>query len=208
MARINAYARTNTPADSDVLIIDSTQGSAGTRTVPFSALKGLFADKAHKHNGSDITSAVSEATKATNDARNQRIDATYIKLITVKGTLVTVTRGDGTIFVFNTQDTNTTYTNATKDVDGLMSHQDKARLDGLYDSDDGTAAITGVSYDAASNTLHVTTVDGNSTDVVIPEATPDAPGLMSAVDKKHIDDLSAQSVVSITTAEIDAMFQI
>ena len=206
MARINAYARTNTPADTDVLIIDSTQGSAGTRTVLFSVLKGLFADKSHRHSGSDITSPVLEAGKATDDARNQKIDATYVKGLSVSGTRVTVTRGDNTTFVFDTQDTNTTYAVASQDADGLMSHQDKKLLDDLYDADANTAAIIGVSYDAAAHVFHLETAGGGKFDVDLPEATDDLAGLMSADDKKHFNDMIERSVVSITNDEIDAMF--
>ena len=73
MARINSYTKiTGAPADSDCFIIDSTQGTAGTRIVLWSVLKsvltGIFASKSHKHPGSDITSAVANANAATNDS--------------------------------------------------------------------------------------------------------------------------------------------
>lgn len=50
MARINSYTKiTGAPADSDCFIIDSTQGTAGTRIVLWSVLKsvltGIFASK-------------------------------------------------------------------------------------------------------------------------------------------------------------------
>lgn len=56
MARLNTYTRTSQPSDSDVFVIDSTTGSAGTRTVLWSSIKALFAAAKHSHTASDITS--------------------------------------------------------------------------------------------------------------------------------------------------------
>lgn len=56
MARLNTYARTSQPSDSDVFVIDSTTGSAGTRTVLWSSIKALFAAAKHSHAASDIAS--------------------------------------------------------------------------------------------------------------------------------------------------------
>lgn len=56
MARLNTYTRTSQPSDSDVFVIDSTTGSAGTRTVLWSSIKALFAAAKHSHGASDITS--------------------------------------------------------------------------------------------------------------------------------------------------------
>nr|DAZ65022.1 MAG TPA: tail fiber protein [Caudoviricetes sp.] len=125
MARINSYTKiTGAPADSDCFIIDSTQGTAGTRIVLWSVLKsvltGIFAPKAHKHPGSDITSAVANANAATNDSVGQNIASTYVKEITANGRTVTVKRGNDTTFTFQTQDTNTTYPVADSQHDGLM----------------------------------------------------------------------------------------
>lgn len=56
MARLNTYTRTSQPSDSDVFVIDSTTGSAGTRTVLWSSIRSLFAAAKHSHAASDITS--------------------------------------------------------------------------------------------------------------------------------------------------------
>lgn len=125
MARINSYTKiTGAPADSDCFIIDSTQGTAGTRIVLWSVLKsvltGIFAFKSHKHPGSDITSAVANANAATNDSTGQNIASTYVKEITANGRTITVKRGNGTTFTFQTQDTDTTYPLADGQHDGLM----------------------------------------------------------------------------------------
>lgn len=133
MARINSYTKiTGAPADSDCFIIDSTQGTAGTRIVLWSVLKsvltGIFAPKAHEHPGSDITSAVANANAATNDSTGQNIASTYVKSLSVDGRTITVKRGNDTTFTFQTQDTNTTYPIADADHDGLMSRSNSADL--------------------------------------------------------------------------------
>lgn len=137
MARINSYTKiTGAPADSDCFIIDSTQGTAGTRIVLWSVLKsvltGIFASKSHKHPGSDITSAVANANAATNDSTGQNIASTYVKEITANGRTITVKRGNDTTFTFQTQDTNTTYPLADATHDGLISAGKFADLDWVY----------------------------------------------------------------------------
>lgn len=62
-------------------------------------------------NGSDggrvnYANSSGSSSSATNDSNGQRITSTYIKNISVNGTTVTVTRGDGSTYTFNTQDTN------------------------------------------------------------------------------------------------------
>lgn len=137
MARINSYTKiTGAPADSDCFIVDSTQGTAGTRIVLWSVLKsvltGIFAPKAHKHPGSDITSAVANANAATNDSVGQNIASTYVKEITANGRTVTVKRGNDTTFTFQTQDTNTTYPLADATHDGLLPSGKYADLEWIY----------------------------------------------------------------------------
>lgn len=134
MARINSYTKiTGAPADSDCFIIDSTQGTAGTRIVLWSVLKsvltGIFASKSHKHPGSDITSAVANANAATNDSTGQNIASTYVKEITANGRTVTVKRGNDTTFTFQTQDT--TYPVADASKSGIMAAADWSLLHSL-----------------------------------------------------------------------------
>ena len=134
MARINSYTKiTGAPADSDCFIIDSTQGTAGTRIVLWSVLKsvltGIFASKSHKHPGSDITSAVANANAATNDSVGQNITSTYVKEITANGRTVTVKRGNDTTFTFQTQDT--TYPVADASKSGIMAAADWSLLHSL-----------------------------------------------------------------------------
>lgn len=134
MARINSYTKiTGAPADSDCFIIDSTQGTAGTRIVLWSVLKsvltGIFASKSHKHPGSDITSAVANANAATNDSTGQNIASTYVKEITANGRTITVKRGNDTTFTFQTQDTTYPVANASKS--GIMAAADWSLLHSL-----------------------------------------------------------------------------
>lgn len=134
MARINSYTKiTGAPADSDCFIIDSTQGTAGTRIVLWSVLKsvltGIFASKSHKHPGSDITSAVANANAATNDSTGQNIASTYVKEITANGRIITVKRGNDTTFMFQTQDT--TYPLADASKSGIMAASDWSLLHSL-----------------------------------------------------------------------------
>ena len=71
------------------------------------------------------------ATKATQDSAGQQINTTYIKGLSVSGKTITYTKGNGTTGTITTQDTNTTYSNATTSAAGLMSASDKSKLDGI-----------------------------------------------------------------------------
>lgn len=223
MARINSYTKiTGAPADSDCFIIDSTQGTAGTRIVLWSVLKsvltGIFAPKAHKHPGSDITSAVANANTATNDSIGQNIASTYVKELTVDGRTVTVKRGNNTTFTFQTQDT--TYGNmsgATTSAAGKAglvpapTHGESNR----YLRSDGTWAVppdNNTTYPLASQSVNglmsaadKKKLDGLSSDVAgsIPLATPSRNGLMPKADKAKLD-----AIGSISTSTIDGFFRI
>lgn len=65
----------------------------------------------------------------------QEIKATYIKDVTVNGTTMTLTKGNGTKATRNLRDT--TYSVATPDSAGLMSAADKAKLDRLSENSNG-----------------------------------------------------------------------
>ena len=71
------------------------------------------------------------ATKATQDSAGQQINTTYIKGLSVSGKTITYTKGDGTTGTITTQDTDTTYPDATQSTHGLMSTTDKKKLDGI-----------------------------------------------------------------------------
>lgn len=190
MARINSYTKiTGAPADSDCFIIDSTQGTAGTRIVLWSVLKsvltGIFASKSHKHPGSDITSAVANANAATNDSTGQNIASTYVKGLTVNGRTITVTKGNGTASTFTTQDTTYgTMSGATTSAAGKagLVPAPATGANNRYLRSDGTWAVP---------------PDNNTT---YPLATQSVNGLMSAADKRKLDGLSGDFASSIGLA--------
>lgn len=223
MARINSYTKiTGAPADSDCFIIDSTQGTAGTRIVLWSMLKsvltGIFAPKSHKHPGSDITSAVANANAATNDSTGQNIASTYVKELTVDGRTITVTKGNGTASTFTTQDT--TYGNMSG---ATTSAAGKAGLvpapatgaNNRYLRSDGTWAVppdNNTTYSVATQSANglmssadKRKLDGLSSDVAgsIPLATSSKDGLMPKGDKAKLD-----AIAPIPTATIDGFFRI
>lgn len=223
MARINSYTKiTGAPADSDCFIIDSTQGTAGTRIVLWSVLKsvltGIFAPKAHKHPGSDITSAVANANAAINDSTGQNIASTYVKELTVDGRTITVKRGNNTTYTFTTQDT--TYGNMSG---ATTSAAGKAGLvpapatgaNNRYLRSDGTWAVppdNNTTYSVATQSVNglmssadKRKLDGLSSDVAgsIPLATPSRDGLMPKADKAKLD-----AIGSIPNTTIDGFFRI
>lgn len=223
MARINSYTKiTGAPADSDCFIIDSTQGTAGTRIVLWSVLKsvltGIFAPKAHKHPGSDITSAVANANAATNDSVGQNIASTYVKELTVDGRTITVTKGNGTASTFTTQDT--TYGNmggATTSAAGRagLVPAPAQGASNRYLRSDGTWAVppdNNTTYPLASQSVNglmssadKQKLDGLSSNVAgsIPLATPSRDGLMPKADKAKLD-----AIGPIPTSTIDGFFGI
>lgn len=223
MARINSYSKiTGAPADSDCFIIDSTQGTAGTRIVLWSVLKsvltGTFAPKSHKHPGSDITSAVANANAATNDSVGQNIASTYVKSVTASGRTVTVTKGNGTASTFTTQDT--TYGNmsgATTSAAGKAglvpapaqgASNRYLRSDGTWQvppDNNTTYSVATQSVNGLMSSADKRKLDNLSSDVVgsIPLATPTRDGLMPKADKAKLD-----AIGPISTSTIDGFFRI
>ena len=53
----------------------------------------------------DITGNAGSATKAVKDNKDQQIDSTYIKSLSVNGKIITITKGDDTTSTITTQDT-------------------------------------------------------------------------------------------------------
>jgi len=71
------------------------------------------------------------ASKAIQDSAGQQINKTYIKNLSISGKTITYTKGDGTTGTIVTQDTNTTYNDATTSAHGLMTAADKVKLNGI-----------------------------------------------------------------------------
>ena len=229
MARINSYTKiTGAPADSDCFIIDSTQGTAGTRIVLWSVLKsvltGIFAPKAHKHPGSDITSAVANANAATNDSVGQNIASTYVKELTVDGRTITVKRGNNTTYTFQTQDTNTTYVKSVtasgrtvtvtkgNGTASTFTTQDTTygNMSGATTSAAGKAGLVPAPATGANNRYlrsdgtWAVPPDNNTTYSV---ATQSVNGLMSSADKRKLDGLSNDysGAIGLATSSKDGL---
>ncbi len=79
----------------------------------------------------DTINRAHHADYADVDGSNQNIANTYIKNITVNGTTVTVTRGNGSTYTFNTQDTR--YPIADDTHDGLMSARNHQKFEWAYE---------------------------------------------------------------------------
>ena len=215
MARINTYPKiSGAPADSDVFIIDSTQGTAGTRIVLWSVMKtvlsGIFASKSHRHNANEIDGTVSSATSATNDSTGQNIASTYVKELTVNGRTVTVKRGNNTTYTFQTQDTNTTYPIASDTQDGLMSKAAHADLVWTHDRYLEHVEITNHGSVPALRFWNQSPTSSLGQGIYIDAATTTKSGIMSANDKAALEALKAsdKAVIPIPTATIDSFFRI
>lgn len=206
MARINSYTKiTGAPADSDCFIIDSTQGTAGTRIVLWSVLKsvltGIFAPKAHKHPGSDITSAVANANAATNDSVGQNIASTYVKSLSVDGRTVTVKRGNDTTFTFQTQDTNTTYPLADSQHDGLMSKSKYADLDWIHQH--FFEHVTVVQHNGVPALDFFNQTTGSTTHEYVQAANGTSSGIMATADWQLLHSLKTIDRAEVITANAD-----
>lgn len=191
MARINSYTKiTGSPADSDCFIIDSTQGTAGTRIVLWSVLKnvlnGIFAPKNHQHSGNDITSAVANANKATSDSLNQNIASTYVKELTVNGRTITVKRGNNFTHTFQTQDT--TYRDADDNNAGLLSARNHHILTWMYKH---YLELADIVVHNGVPSLHFTNGSGaaDKRDIYLDAANNDRSGIMSRDDWRFLHTL-------------------
>ena len=114
----SAFGFVKIASDTNIPKASTASGSAGTSTV--------VARADHSH---PAQTNVANANKATNDANGQEIASTYIKSLTVSGTTITITKGDNSKDTITTQDT--TYPNATESKSGLISPEDKTKLDSI-----------------------------------------------------------------------------
>lgn len=116
--------------------ISKGDGKTTSFTIKVGDIGASEANHTHNYAGSDTVGGTATSARtadsATNDGQNQNIASTYIKSITINGTTVTITKGDGSTSTATTL--NTTYSVATQSKDGLMSATDKTKLDGLSSS--------------------------------------------------------------------------
>ena len=100
------------------------------------------------------------ANKYTHPSYTNRASGLYKITVDATGHVsaaTAVTKSDITALGIPAQDTNTTYTPATDDADGLMSAEDKAKLDGIAS---GANNYVHPSYTARTSGLYKITVDG------------------------------------------------
>ena len=100
------------------------------------------------------------ANKYTHPSYTNRTSGLYKITVDTTGHVsaaTAVTKNDITALGIPGQDTNTTYAPATDDTDGLMSAEDKVKLDGIAD---GANKYTHPSYTAKGSGLYKITVDG------------------------------------------------
>ena len=103
----------------------------------------------------------SGANKYTHPSYTQRSSGLYKITVDSSGHVsgaTAVTKSDITALGIPAQDTNTTYTVATTSKDGLMSSEDKTKLDGIAS---GANKYTHPSYTQKSSGLYKITVDGS-----------------------------------------------
>ena len=152
----------------------------------------------------------SGANKYTHPSYTNRTSGLYKITVDATGHVsaaTAVTKSDITALGIPAQDTNTTYTPATDDTDGLMSAEDKAKLDGIasgannYTHPTFTARNAGLYKITVNNQGHVTAatavVKGDITALGIPStnttynnATTSTDGLMSSEDKTKLDGIA------------------
>lgn len=118
-------------------------------------------------NGTAVASAISGKSDL----------ASTVKNISISGTTITVTFGDGSTSTLTTQDTNTTYSAATTSAAGLMSASDKTKLNGIatgatkvtvdsaLSSTSTNPVRNSVIYSALSNKANTTDLETVTTEV-------------------------------------------
>lgn len=118
---------------SGVLFDDGVTIQPSTGTITASKFKGDLEGNANTATKATTADSAASATKALQDANGDPIIDTYalkanaITGLSVSGTTITYTKGDNVTGTITTQDT--TYSNATPTVAGLMSAADKQKLD-------------------------------------------------------------------------------
>ena len=145
---------------SGVLFDDGVTIQPSTGTITASKFKGDLEGNANTATKATTADSATSATKATQDASGNVITATYetkanaITGLSVSGTTITYIKGNGTSDTITTQDT--TYSNATQTVAGLMSADDKNKLDLIHDE------ATKVTVDASLSATGTNPVQGKA----------------------------------------------
>lgn len=226
----NAFANvkvgsTTVAADSKTDTLELAAGTNITLTPDASTDKVTITAKDTTY-GAATTSApglMSAADKAKLDGIEEgatnSTDSNTTYSISKSGSTVTLTGSDGTTSSFT--DANTTYSNATTSSAGLMSAEDKTKLNGVFSGAEVNqnafsnvkVGSTTVAADSKTDTLTLTagsnvtiTPDASNdaitiaaTDTTYGAASQSSAGLMSAADKKKLDGIAEGATASVDT---------
>ena len=196
---INFLRRLSEKLDAD--IVDATSDRRGLMTAEdkaaFDAIPETYETQEHAaatYETQDHAAATYETQDhaASTYETQSHASATYetkgnaITGLSVSGTTVTYTKGDGTTGTFETQDHDTIYT-----------HPEYTALTGKPTTNQtpGFGDMVTVSQVKSDGTGHVTAMDDRTITIPATEATQSAAGLMSAMDKKKLDDISPSDYV-------------
>lgn len=201
---------TSTVSDSDTKItVDSALSSTSTNPVQNKVINTALASKAN-------TSAIpTKTSQLTNDSGFKTTDNNTTYTLTqdsTDGHKITLTPSSGTATTITIPDNNTTYSAATQSAAGLMSANDKKKLDGVATS------ANNYSHPTSSGNKHIPSggssgqilrwsADGTATwgadnNTTYSAATQSADGLMSAADKTKLDGIdtgATKNTASSTT---------
>ena len=166
---------------------EATTSTAGLMSSADKTKLDGIATGANKYTHPSYTNRASGLYKITVDATGHVSAATA------------VTKSDITSLGIPGQDTNTTYTPATDDADGLMSAEDKSKLDGIASGANKTTVDTALSTSSTNpvrNSVVTNALNKKaSTSHSHSAATTSTAGFMSASDKTLLNSLSNSVIV-------------
>ena len=185
---------------SDKTKLDNIEANANNYTLPVATTTRLGGVKAGNNitisrdgtiSATDTNTTYDVMEGATSEANGQ----SGLVPAPTQGQQTRFLRGDGTWQV----PTNTTYTNATQSKDGLMSSEDKTKLDGIAENANNYVHPTtpgnkhipsgGSTGQVLKWSANGTAVWGTDNDTTYTDATTSKAGLMSATDKTKLDSL-------------------
>ena len=173
----------------EYIYVNNAWEKLGTQTLDLSAyalrseiptkVSELTNDAQYVITGEKVASATvaDSATSATKDSRNQQIDSTYIKSISIEDTTVTITKGDGTTSTVSTKDT--TYGPATTNELGLV------KIGANITNNNGSLSLS------QSNITSALGYTPPQQDTTYGIATSTTPGLMDTTDRTKLDNIEA-----------------
>ena len=222
----NNYTHPNTPGNKHIpaggsegqILQYESDGTAKWATIEETVYDEATSEKSGLMSASDkkkLDGIAANANKYTHPSYTQRQSGLY--KVTVDNTghvsaVAAVTKSDITALGIPAQDTNTTYTVATTSKDGLMSSEDKTKLDGIaanannYSHPSFTQRAAGLYKVTVNNQGHVTNavavtkaditalgIPGQDTNTTYSAATTSSAGLMSAADKTKLNGIATNA---------------